>query len=42
MKSIPQFAFAMLIATLMLAAFPTDAEADIYEKGKEKTCKGGI
>ncbi len=31
MKSIPQFAFAMLIATLMLAAFPTDAEADIYE-----------
>lgn len=31
MKSIPQFAFAMLIATLMLAAFPTDAEADIYK-----------
>ena len=31
MKSITQFAFAMLIATLMLAAFPTDAEAEIYE-----------
>ena len=31
MKSIPQFAFAMLIATVMLAAFPTDAEAQIYE-----------
>ena len=31
MKNIPQFAFAMLIATMMLAAFPTDAEAGIYE-----------
>ena len=31
MKNIPQFAFAMLIATMMLAAFPTDAEAEIYE-----------
>ena len=31
MKSIPQFAFAMLIATLMLATFPTEAEAEIYE-----------
>ena len=31
MKSIPQFAFTLLIATLILAAFPTDAEAKIYE-----------
>ena len=31
MKSIPHFAFTLLIATMMLAAFPTDAEAEIYE-----------
>ena len=31
MKSIPQFAVTLLIATMMLAAFPTDAEAEIYE-----------
>lgn len=31
MKSIPTFALAMLIATLILAVLPTDAEAKIYE-----------
>ncbi|MBE6532636.1 MAG: stage II sporulation protein R [Ruminococcaceae bacterium] len=31
MKSIPQFAITLLIATMMLAAFPTDAEAQIYD-----------
>ena len=31
MKSIPQFTITLLIATIMLAAFPTDAEAEIYE-----------
>ena len=31
MKSIPQFTITLLIATIMLAAFPTDAEAEIYD-----------
>ena len=31
MKSIPQFAITLLIATLFIAAFPTDAEAEIYD-----------
>ena len=30
MKTIPHFAFILLIATLMLSCFPTDAEAEIY------------
>ena len=30
MKSIPKIAICMLIATLLLTAIPTDAEADIY------------
>lgn len=31
MKTIPYYAFVMLIASLMIAVFPTDAEAQIYE-----------
>ena len=31
MKNLPHFAFVLLIATLMVAVFPTDAEAEIYE-----------
>ena len=31
MKTIPQFAFVLLITTMMFAIFPTDAEAEIYE-----------
>lgn len=31
MKTIPHFAFVLLIATIMLSLFPTDREAEIYE-----------
>ena len=31
MKNIPYFAFTILICTLLIAALPTDAEAEIYE-----------
>ena len=31
MKTIPYYAFVLLFATMMLALFPTDAEAEIYE-----------
>lgn len=31
MKSIPKFALYLLIATILLCAIPTDAEAEIYE-----------
>ena len=31
MKSIPKFAFTMLVATLLLAALPTEMEAGIYD-----------
>ena len=31
MKSIVEYALILLVATMMLALFPTDAEADIYE-----------
>ena len=31
MKTIPYYAFVLLIASMMIATFPTDAEARIYE-----------
>ena len=31
MKTIPYYAFVLLIASMMIAIFPTDAEAKIYE-----------